>query len=62
MLATDSDPEGSIAADTLTVVTETTRLNPTELSAYCREQGLYHEQVERWRQAATDAKESQCSL
>ena len=29
----------------------------TELSAYCRERGLYPEQVERWRQASQDANE-----
>ncbi len=28
---------------------------PLELSAYCRERGLFPEQVERWRQAAQDA-------
>jgi len=39
------------------VVLETAGLNATELSAYSRERGLYPEQVERWRQAATDANE-----
>ena len=39
------------------MVLETAGLNATELSAYCRERGLYPEQVERWRQAATDANE-----
>ena len=29
----------------------------TELSVYCRERGLYPEQVERWRQASQDANE-----
>jgi len=29
----------------------------TELSAYCRERGLFPEQVERWRQASQDANE-----
>jgi len=37
------------------VVLETACLNTTELSAYCRERGLYPEQVDRWRQAAQDA-------
>jgi hypothetical protein len=32
-------------------------LNATELSAYCRERGLYPEQVERWRQASQDANQ-----
>ena len=39
------------------MVLETAGLNATELSAYCRERGLYLEQVERWRQAAQDANE-----
>jgi transposase len=38
-------------------VLETAGLNATELSAYCRERGLYPEQVERWRQASQDANE-----
>ncbi len=37
------------------MVLETSGLNATELSAYCREHGLFPEQVERWRLAAQDA-------
>ena len=55
MPASQKDPEGWGAADKFTVVLETAGLNATELSAYCRERGLYPEQVERWRQAAQDA-------
>jgi len=55
--ATEKDPDGWSASDKFTVVLETAGLNATELSAYCRERGLYPEQVERWRQAATDANE-----
>lgn len=51
------DPKGWSAADKFTVVLETAGLNATELSAYCRERGLYPEQVERWRQASQDANE-----
>jgi hypothetical protein len=40
-----------------TVVLETAGLNATELSAYCRERGLYPEQVVRWRKTAQDANE-----
>ncbi len=39
------------------MVLETAALNATELTAYCRERGLYPEQVERWRQATQDANE-----
>jgi transposase len=55
--ASEKEPEGWSAADKFTVVLETAGLNATELSAYCRERGLYLEQVERWRQTAQDANE-----
>ena len=55
--ASEKDPEGWGATDKFTVVLETAGLNATELSAYCRERGLYPEQVERWRQASQDANE-----
>lgn len=55
--ASEKDPEGWGATDKFTVVLETAGLNTTELSAYCRERGLYPEQVERWRQASQDANE-----
>jgi hypothetical protein len=49
------------ATDKFTVVLETAGLNATELSAYCRERGLYPEQAECWLKASQDANESQCS-
>jgi transposase len=55
--ASEKDPEGWSATDKFTVVLETAGLNATELSAYCRERGLFPEQVERWRQASQDANE-----
>jgi transposase len=55
--ASQREPEGWSAADKFTVVLETAGLNATELSAYCRERGLYPEQVERWRQASQDANQ-----
>ena len=53
--ASQKDPEGWGPADRFTVVLETAGLNTTELGAYCRERGLFLEQVDRWRQAAQDA-------
>lgn len=35
----------------LAVVIETAPLSETELGAYCRENGLYPEQVQRWKEA-----------
>ena len=55
--ASEKKPEGWSTADKFTVVLETAGLNATELSAYCRQKGLYPEQVDRWRQAAQDANE-----
>ena len=55
--ASEKDPDGWSATDKFMVVLETAGLNATELSAYCRERGLYPEQVERWRQASQDANE-----
>ena len=55
--ASEKDPDGWSATDKFTVVLETAGLNATELSAYCRERGLYPEQVERWRQASQDANQ-----
>ena len=57
VLASEKEPEGWSAADKFTVVLETAGLNATELSAYCRQKGLYPEQVDRWRQASQDANE-----
>jgi len=53
--ASAKDPEGWSATDKFTLVLETAGLNATELSAYCRERGLFPEQVDRWRKAAEDA-------
>jgi transposase-like protein len=50
--ASGREPEGWGAADKSTVVLETVGPNATELSAYCRERGLFPEQVDRWRQSA----------
>ncbi|MCP9848321.1 hypothetical protein [Cyanobium sp. Morenito 9A2] len=55
--ASEKDPEGWGATDTVTVAPETTGLKAGELSANCREQGLSPEQEDRWRQASLNANE-----
>ena len=55
--ASEKEPEGWSTADKFMVVLETAGLNATELSAYCRERGLFPEQVSRWRQASQDAND-----
>ena len=47
-----SRPDSWSAQDKLAVVTATVALNALELSEYCREKGLYPEQVVSWREAA----------
>ena len=49
--------KGWTAADKFTVVLESAGFNDTKLSGYCRERGLFPEQVDSWRQTApTEAK------
>ena len=55
MPASEKDPDRWSAADKFTVVLETAGFIATELSSYCRERGLFAEQVDRWRQTAQDA-------
>ena len=50
--ASEKAPETRSTADKFTVVLESAGLNATELGAFCRERGLYPEQVDRWHQAA----------
>lgn len=48
----DSDADGSASwssRDQFAAVVETAALNAEERSAYCRQRGLYPEQLERWR-------------
>lgn len=54
-------PEQWSSENKFTVVVETAHMNESELSAYCRQKGLYVEQVRAWRKAcqnANDAAES----
>lgn len=41
----------------LAVVVETATLSAVELATYCREKGLYVEQVAAWRQACLDGQQ-----
>lgn len=45
----------------LAVVIETAPLSETELGAYCREKGLYPEQVKRWKDACLQGAGKQTS-
>ncbi|GEM_PF-2922969 len=47
----DTDPEGWSSRDKFAAVLEVAALNEADLAAYCRERGLYPEQIKAWRQA-----------
>jgi transposase-like protein len=50
-------PEGWSAVDKFAAVVETAALNAAELGAYCRQRGLYPEQVQAWRTACEQAND-----
>ena len=50
-------PEQWSSANKFTVVLETARITETELSTYCRQKGLFVEQVKMWRQICEDANQ-----
>ena len=58
----DTTPAGWGAADKFAAVLETAALNEAERSAYCRERGLYPEQVRQWREACEQAKAETAAL
>ena len=43
------------AEQRFSIVLETATFSETQLSEYCREQGLYSEQIQQWKQACIDA-------
>jgi len=60
--ADPSNPENWSGENKLAVVIETAALNESELAEYCRQKGLYVEQVVRWREAAAAGAETQSPL
>lgn len=53
----DSTPQGWGSADKFSAVLETAAMNEAELSVYCRERGLYPEQIRTWREACEQAND-----
>jgi len=49
------DPEGWTSRDKFSAVIETAALSEIELAEYCRQRGLYPEQIQRWRQSCEQA-------
>lgn len=55
--AGDSTPSDWKAADKFAAVVETAALSEAELSVYCRQRGLYPEQIKAWRLACEQAND-----
>ena len=53
----DAGPEGWSTADKFAAVVETAALNAAELGEYCRQRGLYPQQVQAWRAACEQAND-----
>jgi len=53
----DAGPEGWTSRDKFAAVLETATLNEADLAAYCRQRGLYAEQIQAWRAACEQAND-----
>ena len=53
----DAGPEGWSSRDKFAAVVETAALNEADLAAYCRQRGLYAEQIQTWRAACEQAND-----
>ena len=53
----DAGPEGWTSRDKFAAVLETAALNETDLAAYCRQRGVYPEQIPAWRTACEQAND-----
>ena len=60
--ADPSNPENWSGENKLAVVIEIAALNEQELAEYCRQKGLYVEQIVCWREAAAAGAETQRPL
>ncbi len=53
----DAGPEAWTSRDKFAAVLETAALNEADLAAYCRQRGLYAEQIQGWRAACEQAND-----
>jgi transposase-like protein len=53
----DAGPDGWTSRDKFAAVLETAALNEVDLAAYCRQRGLYAEQIQTWRAACEQAND-----
>jgi len=60
--ANASNPENWSGETKLAIVIETAALNDAQLSVYCRQKGLYPEQIARWKAGAIAGNDSKETL
>lgn len=53
----DTTPNGWTSRDKFAAVMETAALNEQEIAAYCREKGIFVEQLDGWREACMRAND-----
>ena len=53
----DNSPEGWSSRDKFAAVLSTAAMNEAEMAEYCRQQGLYPEQINHWRIACEQAND-----
>ncbi len=53
----DNTPEGWLSRDKFAAVLETAVMSEAEVAEYCRQKGLYPEQVRQWRVACEQAND-----
>jgi transposase-like protein len=53
----DAGPDGWTSRDKFAAVIETAAMNEADLAAYCRQRGLYAEQIGAWRTACEQAND-----
>ena len=58
-LADSNSSDGWSPEQKFSIVLETAALSEIELSEYCREKGLYPEQVKEWRQSCIEGNQTQ---
>jgi len=51
----DAGPEGWTSRDKFAAVLESAAMNEADLAAYCRNRGLFPEQIKAWRGACEQA-------
>ena len=57
MPSSDDSPEGWNSADKFNAVLQTAPMNDVQIAEFCRANGLYPEQIQRWKKACQNAND-----